>query len=123
MAPLEGLRIFTVEDEAFIGLMLHDMLVDLGCRVIGTAITKSDALRMIETRRQEIDAVTLDINLGGENGQDVAALLSGFGIPFVVTTGYDDPIKLSGFEQHPIVYKPFMREDLERALKALVMRT
>jgi CheY-like chemotaxis protein len=120
MASLQGLRIFTVEDEALIGLMLHDMLVDLGCQVLGTAITRADALRMIETRRQEIDAVTLDINLDEENGQDVAALLSDFGIPFVITTGYDDPIKLSGFEQHPIVYKPFTRASLERALEALV---
>jgi hypothetical protein len=73
---------------------------------------------MIETDTLGIDAATLDINLGGERSNAVADALTTHGIPFIITTGYDDP-KLFGFEGRPIVHKPFVSDQLETALQSL----
>jgi CheY-like chemotaxis protein len=121
LMPFPGLRIFIVEDEALIALMLHDMLADLNARVVGTATTRSTALQMIEAGHENIDVVTLDLNLGGETGHDVAALLSRLGIPFVLTTGYDEPRIFVGLEHCPVINKPFVLADLERALHAIAI--
>jgi CheY-like chemotaxis protein len=120
--PLADLRVLIVEDEALIALMLAEMLKELGCHVVGTAATRSDALQLVEAAHRDMDAATLDLNLGGESGRDVAALLGEHGIPFLVTTGYDDPIHLAGFEQHPLLQKPFVLEDLKQALHSLALR-
>ncbi len=117
---LMGRRILVVEDEALIALMLQDMLHELGCHVVGVVCRLADAVSIIED--SAIDAVTLDINLGGESGHEIAAFLRGRGIPFVVSTGYTDPANLAGLEKHPMVHKPFATGDLERALRSLAFR-
>jgi CheY-like chemotaxis protein len=121
LMPFAGLGVFIVEDEALIALALQDMLADLDARVVGTATTRSSALQMIEADRDNIDVVTLDLNLGGETGHDVAALLTRLGIPFVLTTGYDEPRIFVGLEDCPVINKPFVLADLKLALRALAL--
>ena len=122
MSGLTGRRILIVEDEMLIALMLQGMLEALGYQVAGRARTVADALAMIETDTLGIDAATLDINLGGEHANAVADALNAHGIPFVITTGYDDP-KLFCFYGQPIVNKPFLPEQLEQALRSLEPRS
>jgi CheY-like chemotaxis protein len=121
MIDLAGRRILVIEDEMLIALMLQGMLEELGYQITGMAHTVADALAMIETDTQGIDAATLDINLGGEHSDQVAAALNAHGIPFIIITGYDDP-KLFGFEGRPIVRKPFFPEQLKTALQSLEPR-
>ena len=118
MSGLTGRRILIVEDEMLIALRLQGMLEGLGYQIAGRASTVADALAIVQTDMQGIDAATLDINLGGEHANAVAAALEGRGIPFIITTGYDDP-KLLGFQGRPIVHKPFVAEQLEQALRSL----
>ena len=112
MISRAGRRILIVEDEMLIAFMLQGMLEALGYQVAGRARTVGDALAMIETDTLGIDAATLDINLGGEHANAVADALNAHGIPFIITTGYDDP-KLFGFHDQAIVNKPFLPEQLE----------
>jgi CheY-like chemotaxis protein len=121
MIGLAGRRILIVEDEMLIALMLQGMLEALGYQVAGRARTVADALAIIEADTQGIDAATLDINLGGEHSNAVADALDAHGIPFIITTGYDDP-KLFGFQGQPVVHKPFVPEQLEEALQSLELR-
>jgi len=121
MNGLTGRRILIVEDEMLIALMLQGMLEELGYHVAGRASTVADALAMIETDTQGIDAATLDINLGGEHANAVANALEAHCIPFIIATGYNDP-KLFGFEGRPVVHKPFLTEQLETALQFLEPR-
>lgn len=111
-------RILIVEDEMMIALMLESMLTDLGCEIPVTAVTTTEALAIIETDARIFDAATVDLNLHGTNSADVMAALELRGIPFIITTGYDDPASLGGFTG-PILFKPFSAADLERALASL----
>jgi CheY-like chemotaxis protein len=119
MAGLAGRRFLIVEDEVLIALMVESMLVELGCIVAGSVTRVASALAFIEANADGLDAATLDVDLGGESGLSVAAALRAQGIPFVITTGYSDPVVLAGWENWPRVEKPFTREDLAAALAAL----
>jgi CheY-like chemotaxis protein len=118
MSGLTGRRILIVEDEMLIALMLQGMLEGLGYHIAGRARTVADALAIIETNTQGIDAATLDINLAGEHANAVADALEAHGIPFIITTGYDNP-KLFGFQGQPVLNKPFVPEQLEQAFHSL----
>ena len=111
-------RILVIEDEMLIALMLQDMLEELGYQVVGRVGTVADALAIIETGTQGINAATLDINLGGKHSNEVADALDAHGILFIIITGYDDP-KLFGFQGRPVLNKPFVPAQLERALQSL----
>lgn len=60
---LSGRRILLVEDEAVIAMLLEDMLIALGCEVVGVAARLDEALCLI--RSESFDAAVLDVNLGG----------------------------------------------------------
>ena len=120
MGRLAGRCVLVVEDEALIALMTQAMLRDLGCEVIGVAHTLPDAMKMVQANLHCLDAVALDINLGGEHAAPLAALLDANGIPFLITTGYDDELHLAAFEGRPVLTKPFLAEHLAEALILLV---
>jgi CheY-like chemotaxis protein len=118
MAIPVNARILIVEDEAFISLMLQDMMRDLGLVVAGTASSLEEALAAVEGPDQ-FDLASLDINLHGHISEPVATALDARGIPFIVTTGYDDRCLAPAFQDRPRVEKPFQLDDLGQALEAL----
>ncbi|HRD29207.1 MAG TPA: response regulator, partial [Caulobacter sp.] len=63
---IEGLRLFLVEDEALVAMLLEDMLADLGCVVVDTAGSLDQALGRLEDIAGRADGAILDVNLGGE---------------------------------------------------------
>jgi CheY-like chemotaxis protein len=114
-----GRRILIVEDEAMIALHMRSVLEALGWVVIDVALTSASALALIEVDQPAFDAVTLDLNLGGEIASDVAAALDARGIPFVITTGYNDAEHLGPFAGRPTVEKPILDAELAQALDSL----
>jgi CheY-like chemotaxis protein len=117
IAAIEGLRLFVVEDDAFIAMMIEDLLEDLGCDLVGLAGTLPQALSRVGDVAAEADGAILDVNLGG--GQDsypFADALIQAGVPFVFTTGYAPDSVESRFHQVPILPKPVRRELLVAAL-------
>src|SRR5688572_13074237 len=114
-----GRRILIVEDEAMIALSMQSVLEALGWVVVDVAMTSANALALIEGDRRNFDAVMLDLNLGGEIASDVARALDTRGIPFVITTGYDDATHLGSFAGRPIVKKPVLDAELAHALNSL----
>lgn len=122
MAPmtddvLTGLRILLVEDEAMIAMLFEDMLLDSGATVVGPASGVKTALDAIST--EEIDAALLDVNLGGEQSFAVADALTERNIPFVFVTGYGGAGVRDRYPDAPTLQKPFVTDDLERALTQL----
>ena len=82
-----GRRALLVEDEPIVAWLLKDMLVDLGCSVVGPAADVNQALAMIDA--ESIDVAVLDVNLRGQMSYPIADVLVARGVPFVFSTGYD----------------------------------
>ena len=107
-------RILIVEDESMIAMMLEDFLKELGWEVVGWAGGTEQALAM--ARDADLDAVLLDVNLGGHDTFAVADILRERHIPFVFATGYSKDGVADRFRGVPTLTKPFHCNELDRAL-------
>src|ERR1700742_1837900 len=101
---LKGLRVFVVEDEGMVTMMIEDILEDLGCSVVDTAATLHEALAKANTA--ECDAAILDLNLNGDHTRPVAAALSKRGVPYLFSTGYGKSV-WDEFSHVGVLAKPF----------------
>ena len=72
--PAPGTRVFVVEDDAMIRMLLEDMLSELGCTIAAEAGRIEDALEAARTA--EFDVAVLDVNLQGQNTAAVAEALA-----------------------------------------------
>ncbi|KAA2241204.1 response regulator [Salinarimonas soli] len=111
-----GLRVLVVEDEAMVSMLVEDMLLDLGCEIVGPAARIPAALDLASSA--EIDAAVLDVNVAGQAIWPVADALSARGVPIVFTTGYGESGLQGAYVSHDVVQKPFQIDDLVRALSA-----
>ena len=113
---VSGLSVFLVEDEFLILLQLETMLSQLGCATAGTASHLADALSRAETC--QADVALLDINLAGKKIYPVAEVLQRRKVPIVFSTGYGQSGIDAGWSRYPVVQKPFLPRELEKALMA-----
>src|SRR3954462_3923593 len=111
-------RVLIVEDEMLIGMLLEDMLTDLGHEVAAIVPRLKDALAAVE--RETYDLAVLDVHLHGESAFPVAEALIAKGIPFVFATGYGERGLPENYRGRPVLQKPFAKDDLERVLQTLV---
>lgn len=109
-------RVFVVEDETLVALNLEDMLVDLGCAVLGPAMRLDVAERMID-EGLEADLAVLDVNLAGQPVFAVARMLSERGVPIVFATGYGRSGLPEEWQQHTVLQKPYSMEDVAEVLR------
>lgn len=113
---LSGKRLLVVEDEAFIALMLEQLLEGFGCNVVGVAGTLSRGLALVDDESLPIDGAVLDINLGGEKVFPVAERLIARGVPFIFCTGYGADGLPVAFAGVPTIAKPYLEETLRKML-------
>lgn len=113
---LSGRRIFVVEDEALVAMMIESMIEELGGTVVATKSAVADALDFVVHRHAEIDLALLDLNLNGKRSYDIAAAASRHGIPVVFATGYADDDIIEDWRTRPVLSKPFQLAELEGAL-------
>ena len=111
---LAGTRVFIVEDEALILFSLQDMLEDLGCEVVASALRIDDALAMGGTLA--FDIAILDVNVAGERIDPVADLLASRGVPFVFASGYNRASLPRAHRERTLVAKPYRAAELQVAL-------
>ena len=111
-------RIFVVEDEYLIRMLLEDMLADLGYAVAATAGSLGEARNLANST--ELDLAILDVNIDGEEVFPVADILMKRGKPFVFVTGYGGQGLPENYRGRPTLQKPFQIEDLKTTLAALV---
>ena len=107
-------RIFLVEDEMTIALMIEDMLDDLGFEVAGTSMRLEPGLRLAETI--DADVAILDINLDGKQSFPIADILRQRKIPFFFATGYGSRGLNDNYKGAYTLKKPFLSADLEKAV-------
>ncbi|KQY97711.1 hypothetical protein ASD45_16935 [Pseudolabrys sp. Root1462] len=118
-SPLSGRTVLVVEDEMLVAWLLEDMLVDLGCVVIGPAAKVNHALMMIQANA--IDIAVLDVNLNGETSYPIADALAARGVPFAFVTGYDKDRMPDGYRAFSVLQKPFHRAELSATLTRLLL--
>ena len=99
-----------------VAMMLEDMLLDLGCEIVGPAASLETALALV--RSGAFDAAVLDVNLAGEKAFPVADALAALGVPFVYATGYGRAGLRGEDEDRLVVQKPYSLQDLARNLEA-----
>jgi CheY-like chemotaxis protein len=116
-SDLTGLKILLVEDEFFVAVFIENILLDLGCTVVGPSAGLAEAMGTAAV--EAFDAAVLDINLGGESVYPVADFLLEIGTPFVFSTGYAPFDIPEPYRNFPLVRKPFNIETLKREILAL----
>lgn len=111
---IAGLRVFLAEDEFHVLQLIEDMLMDLGC-VITDSVSSLDAA-LDRAGGTSADAAILDVNLRGEAAYPVARVLRDRGIPVIFSTGYGATGLEPGWQDCPVVQKPFACDQLAAAL-------
>ena len=113
-----GRRIFVVEDEFLIRMLLEDMLTDLGYDLVGVAGRVDEAAKMAESK--DFDLAILDVNLDGQDVYPVADLIGKRGLPFMFVTGYGGRGLPDNYRHRPTLQKPFQLDELKRILAQLL---
>jgi two-component SAPR family response regulator len=107
-----------LEDEAIIAFSVEDILIELGCSVVGPAMNLEEAMALVTTG--DIDAAVLDININSARSYSVARELERRDVPFVFASGYGESgVDWDGVPVE-VLAKPYRKEQLERALTELV---
>lgn len=107
-------RVLVVEDEVLVGMLLEEMLDELGYELAALSTHVDEALALAHT--VSFDVAVLDINLNGRQSFPVADVIRARGLPFVFATGYGSRILDAAHKDAPILQKPFSLDELRAAL-------
>jgi DNA-binding response OmpR family regulator len=113
-APARKLRVLLVEDEPLIGMLIEDIVVELGFEMVGPAARLDAALAA--AREAALDLAILDISLADGQTFPVAAVLREREIPFLFVSGYGEKGLVAPFEGCIMVQKPFEERQLAEAI-------
>lgn len=113
-------KVFVVEDEPLIAMMVADALEAVGCEVVGPASRLDEAMEMASNR--DLDCAILDVNIRGHQVYPVADILLARGTPMLLASGYGDwtlPERLQGQRR---LEKPYSLEEIEAEIRLLCAR-
>src|SRR5262249_42042223 len=113
---LHGWRLFVVEDEPLVAMMLQGLLTDLGAQVVGPFGSLDEAF---SAPPRECDAALLDVNVGGAALYPLSEEPSNAGLPLVFRTGYQAKGTDRRFGEAPGLTKPVEAADLIATLQSL----
>lgn len=110
-------KVFIVEDEEMIGMLLEEMLTNRGFEVVARATALDEAQRMGAS--ESMDVALLDINLHGEPVFPLALQLKQLGIPFAFTSGYGAAGLPAEWADYPVFSKPYNMRELTESISRL----
>jgi CheY-like chemotaxis protein len=109
------LRVLVVEDDALIGELLAEMLVDMGHDVCAVEMTEAGAVAAAIRCRP--DLMIVDVQLGDGNGVDAVTTIHRSGpVPHVFVSGDISKVKLP-WPSSVIIQKPYREADLARVIR------
>ncbi|PRW84813.1 CheY family response regulator [Pseudomonas fluorescens] len=108
-------RIYIVEDEMPLAMLVEDMVIDLGHEVVGMSQRLDEALIAADTI--ECDLAILDINLNGELSFPVARKLVSRRITIIFASGCGAAALESDFLKATLINKPFSMAQLGDAIE------
>ena len=100
-----------------IAVCIEEVLLQLGCVVVGPVGKLDAALEIADT--EALDAAILDVNIRGGRVFPVAERLRERGIPFALASGYGDWALPETFQNLPRLIKPFTVRELQAKMFAL----
>ncbi len=100
--------ILVVEDSPLIAATTEEILLELGCAVVGPAGTMAEALQLCD--QGAFDAALVDLNIRGSKTFSLFKILARRQIPFIIITGYADWSMPEEWKQSPRLLKPFDKE-------------
>ena len=112
------MRAIIVEDELLISIALEETARRLGHVIIGCEGTLAAAMELVSTA--SFDFAIIDCNLHGESVEPLASRLVQRGIPFLITTGYEELSPT--LKCHPVVRKPYTEDELEQGIELVAKR-
>lgn len=110
MTNAKGLRVFVVEDEPMIRMLLIDMLGELGCHLAAEAGDVEKAAKLAQSA--EFGLAILDVNLKGKLITPVAELIRARELPIIFATGYGSEGLPEEFRDFPALPKPYQLDGL-----------
>jgi DNA-binding response OmpR family regulator len=116
----KGLRVFLVEDEPMIRILVTDMLGELGYIIAGEAGHLDQALQLAQS--VEFDLAILDVNLKGRLITPVAELIRARELPIIFATGYGAEGLPEQFRDLSALQKPFQMEALAAMIDEVMGR-
>ena len=118
-------RLLVVEDERLIGLYLMELLTELKYDVCAQTSSGLSALKIAERDRPDLAIVDIGL-VGNMDGISTALhLRERFNIPTIFLSGTSDAVLLERAQAAQclgFIQKPFMPDDIERAVKAAFAR-
>jgi DNA-binding response OmpR family regulator len=110
MTNAKGLRVFVVEDEPMIRMLLIDMLDQLGCHLAAEAGDVEKAVKLAQS--SEFGLAILDVNLKGKLITPVAVLIRARELPIIFASGYGSEGLPEEFRDFPALPKPYQIDGL-----------
>lgn len=102
--------VLVVEDEPLIALEIAATLEEAGFHVLGPVSSVAQAMNMLSNG--PCDAAILDVNLGSETAEPIAATLMRASTPFVIISGYGREQLPGALNTAPLVGKPIRHDRL-----------
>lgn len=113
-----GLRVLLVEDETLVRLLLGELVIELGHKIVGEAYKVDEAVELAKSGNY--DLAILDLNLNGRAVFPVADAVKAAGRAMVFATGYG-PSELRAEDKGSVVLqKPFDRDNLAIAISTAI---
>lgn len=116
--PNRSPRVFLVEDETMLAMLLEIMLEELGYTLAFHASTLAAGVEY--ARSGDFDMAILDINIIGGTSFPIASALAHRSIPFTFCSGYGRLGVPEAWADRHCVVKPFSAEQLGAALSDLL---
>lgn len=110
-----------VEDNMIIAMEAEELLRELGYADCHVCSSVHGAMQIIA--KHPIAFALLDIDLGEETSEEVAAVLQKRGTPFIFASGYNEyPELTETLASIPVVTKPYTGSDIAEAIAGLAGR-
>jgi DNA-binding response OmpR family regulator len=122
--PVSSSTILIVDDEPKVRLLLKRCLESDGFNVVEA---EDEASTLESIQDHDVKLVTLDVNLGGENGLEIAKRIrQNSNVPIIMVTGRDDVIdRVVGLEvgADDYITKPFHVREVLARVRSVLRRT